>query len=200
MKDCNGVEIKEGDIVADTVTLNGRYFRDPFSIFTVKKYSKANHGKMRRPKSGLILDGAYCYGAIEDRRPEDMFVLTPGTSMQDVFIHFSRRQHIHQNARYDKKELSKPYPEHWKLTPLGMLAQIVELCLKLPPLNIRDVAHLSLKTKDDLSNHGDELSYLSQETIFFTEKILEAQAEGKRLEDQEKLWKLEAEGDIAAGI
>jgi hypothetical protein len=200
MQDCNGIEIKEGDIVADTVTLNKDHFKDPFSIFTVRKYSKSNHGKMNRPKSGLILDGAYCYGALEDRYPEDLFVLTPGVNMQDVFCHFASRQRKHKYDGWNKDELERPDPPHWKQTPLGMLTQIVRLCLKQPPLNIRDVAHVALKTKEDLSGHGDEVSYLSGETIFFAEKILEADAEGKRLEDQRKLWKLEAEGDIAAGI
>ncbi len=195
MKDCNGREIQIGDIVAGTITCNEEYFKDPFTLYTVVKYNKANHGKMRRPKCGLILHGAYCFGNLVGHRSEDLMVLTPGINLQDVFVHFSRRQHLHQHHEPDR-----PYPEHWKLTPLGMLGQIVELCLKLPPLLNRDVTHLSLKTKDDLVGYSDELSYLSQETIFFAEKILAAQEEKKRLTDQRKLWKLEQEGDIGAGI
>ncbi len=200
MKDCNGIEIKEGDIVADTITINKEGFKDPFSVFTVRKYNKANHGKIRRPKCGLVLDGAYCFGALENRYPEDLFILTPGVNMQDVFCHFAERQRKYEHDGWSKKEMDKPIPPHLKQTPIGMLEQIVRVSLKLPKDYYRtDIMNLKLRGEDELGG-SDVLAYLSHETAFFATKILLAQQENKRIEDQRKLWELEAEGDVAAGI
>jgi hypothetical protein len=194
LKDSQGIEIKNGDLIATTVTCNQETFKEPFALYKVTKYKPALHGKINKPKNSLILDGAFSFGALEDNIPEDLYVLTKETNLQDVFCYFAQRQRKHRYHTIDKVD-----PPHWKQTPLGMLEQIVKVALKLPDKQWGSIITLELREKDELGVH-DVCAYLSNETAFFANKILLAQQEKKRLEDQWKLWKLECEGDIAAGI
>jgi hypothetical protein len=194
LKDCKDTKIKIGDLIATTVTCNQETFKDPFTLFKVVKYNPALHGKITKPKNSLILDGVFSFGALEDHAPEDLYVLTKETNLQDVFCYFAQRQRKHRHHTINKVD-----PSHWKQTPLGMLEQIVKATLKLPNKQCGSIITLELRVQDELGG-SDVQAYLSNETAFFANKILLAQQEKKRLENQRKLWKLECEGDIAAGI